>query len=101
MVLVSHGSKIHPQLSPLGSLPPPLGHCSYGHLILDVTILQVPALNPKHLWTRTWSSKGVRKVPQLPMAPASGGEQRALREEGLIVFAFVHASGFLYYPSCD
>lgn len=74
MVLVSHGSKIHPQLSLLGSLPPPLGHCSSGHLILDITILQVPALNPKHLWTRAWSYKGVRKLPQLPMAPASGGE---------------------------
>ena len=74
MILMSRGSKIHPQLSPLGSFPPPVGPCSPGHLIPDVTILQVPALNPKHLWTRTWSSKEVRKVLQLPMAPASGGE---------------------------
>lgn len=45
MILMSRGSKIHPQLSPLGSFPPPLGPCSPGHLIPDVTILQVPALN--------------------------------------------------------
>lgn len=46
MVLVSHGSKIHPQLSPLGSLPPPLGHCSYSLFLQIVHTFDPRRHNP-------------------------------------------------------
>lgn len=103
MVLKFHGSKTCHLLSPMGSLPPPLGHCSSGHLILDFTIVELPALSPMHLWARTASSKGVRKAPQLPMAPSPGEGKGGGAESsrgGLNFFAFLHASEFLCYPSC-
>ena len=89
MILMSRGSKIHPQLSPLGSFPPPLGPCSPGHLIPDVTILQVPALNQSICGPGLGVPRGSGNHCSFQWCLLLVGKrrvvQRALRGEGLIV----------------